>query len=64
MEVCPLGRQVWCFQSLETSTYERCCDLLNDGLKQNEIAMELGVNKSTVSRHVKRGKERGDIQVK
>jgi len=61
MDVTPQGRQIWCFRSLEASTYDRCCDLANEGLKNHEISQELGVNKSTVSRHVKRGKEQGDI---
>jgi len=30
-------------------------------MKNNEISQELGVNKSTVSRHVKKGKTKGDI---
>ncbi len=55
------GRQKWSYRSLEASTYERCCDLANEGLKNQEISMELGVNKSTVSRHVRKGKDQGDI---
>jgi len=55
------GRQKWSYRSLEASTYERCCDLANEGMKNNEISQELGVNKSTVSRHVRKGKTEGDI---
>ena len=61
MEIDAQGRQVWCYRSLEASTYDRCCDLANEGLKNQEIAMELGVNKSTVSRYVRKGKKQGDI---
>ncbi len=57
------GRQEWCYRSLEASTFDRCCDLANEGMKNHEIAMELSLNKSTVSRHVKRGKEQGHIHV-
>ena len=64
MEIDTQGRQIWCYRSLEASTYDRCCDLANDGLKNQEIVIELGINKSNVSRHVKRGKENGDIHVK
>ena len=64
MEIDALGRQIWCYRSLEASTYDRCCDLANEGLKNHEIVAELGINKSTVSRHVKRGKECGDIHVR
>jgi len=31
----------------------------NDGVKQNEIAEELGIDKSNVSRHIKRARETG-----
>ena len=55
------GLQKWSYRSLEASTYERCCDLANEGMKNHEISQELGVNKSTVSRHVKKGKTKGDI---
>lgn len=64
MDIDPRGRQVWSYRSLESSTYDRCCDLANEGLKNQEIVAELGINKSNVSRHVKRGKENGDIRVK
>jgi putative DNA primase/helicase len=64
MEIDALGRQTWFYRSLEASTYDRCCDLANEGMKNHEIVPELGINKSTVSRHVKRGKENGDIHVK
>lgn len=56
------GRQKWSYRSLEASTYERCCDLANEGMKNHEISQELGVDKSTVSRHVKKGKTKGDIR--
>jgi putative DNA primase/helicase len=64
MEIDSRGRQIWCYRSLESSTYDRCCDLANEGLKNQEIVVELGINKSNVSRHVRRGKENGDIHVK
>jgi len=58
------GRQVWSYRSLEATTYDRCCDLANEGMKNQEIANELEINKSTVSRHVKKGKAQGDIHAK
>ena len=57
------GRQVWNYRSLEATTYDRCCDLANEGMQNHEIAQELAANKSTVSRHVKKGKAEGDIHV-
>lgn len=61
LEIDERGKQTWHYRSLESSTYDRCCDLANEKLKNHEIAQELGVNKSTVSRHVKKGKAQGDI---
>ena len=61
MEIDERGRQTWQFRSLEVTTYERCCDLANEGLKNHDISQELNIHKSTVSRHVRRGKDQGDI---
>jgi len=57
------GKQTWSYRCLEDSTYDRCCDLANEKMKNHEIATELGIHKSTVSRHVRKGKEQGDIRV-
>ena len=64
LEIDQRGRQIWTYRSLEKSTYDRCCDLANDGLKNHEIASELLLDKSNVSRHIKRGRESGDIHAK
>ena len=53
------GRQTWVTRSVEDSTYERVIELLSEGLSQAEIARELNVNRSTVSRHAKRAKAEG-----
>ncbi len=63
MEIDERGKQTWSYRSLEDSTYDRCCDLANEKMKNHEIATELGIHKSTVSRHVRKGKEQGDIRV-
>jgi hypothetical protein len=55
------GRQVWTTTSLADSTYRRVCELANDGLRQSEITIELQVNRSTVSRHYRKGKAEGKI---
>ncbi|MEK8089906.1 AAA family ATPase [Thermithiobacillus plumbiphilus] len=44
----------WSVRSVEDSTYERVIQLLEEGLSQIEIATELGIHKSRVSRHRKR----------
>ncbi len=55
------GHLIWTHRSLETTTYERVCRLIDEGLTQKEVAMELGINKSNVSRHAKQGRQSGDI---
>jgi hypothetical protein len=55
------GQQEWLTRTLEDSTYERVIQLHEDGLAQKEIATELGINKSNVSRHTKRAKAEGRI---
>jgi len=55
------GRPRWEARSLEESTFDRAVALTRDGLRQGEIAAELGVNKSTVCRHLKRAGELGLI---
>ena len=53
----------WECKSLEDSNYEKVCNLANEGLEQSEIAKDLEIHKSTVSRYFKRGKEEGLIKV-
>lgn len=58
----PDGRQSWIISKLEDSTFDRVVKLANEGLSQAEIATELNVNKSNVSRHVKRARSDGLIK--
>ena len=51
----------WTCKSLEDSTFDTVCALANEGLGNWEIAQELEIHKSTVSKYVKRGKEEGII---
>ncbi len=53
------GKPVWTWRPVEESTYLRVVALANDGLTAGEIASELDVNKSTVSRHLKHGRAEG-----
>ena len=48
----------WTWKSLEDTNFDKVCGLSNDGLKNWEIVKELEIDKSTVSRYVKRGKKR------
>jgi DNA-binding transcriptional ArsR family regulator len=54
------GRQAWTLRMLEESRRERILALKAEGLSLSEIASELGVNKSTVSRALKKATEDGD----
>ncbi len=57
----PTG-QSWTWRKLEISTYQKVVDLANDGLSPSEIAKELEVNRSTVSRHLKTAKGKGAVK--
>jgi putative DNA primase/helicase len=54
-------RQCWVRRSLDESNYERIVRLLNDGLPQKDISIELGLSKSTVNYHAKRAREEGRL---
>lgn len=56
------GQSVWAYNSVEDSTFDRVVSLANEGLSQKEIAEELGINKSNVSRHIRRATDAGLIQ--
>lgn len=55
------GRAQWTTKDAEASTFDRVLQLCREGLGQKDIAEELGVHKSQVSRHLKRAKEAGRI---
>lgn len=57
-----LGQSAWTYSTVEDSTFDRVVSLANEGLSQKEIAEELAINKSTVSRHYRRGTDAGLIQ--
>jgi len=53
------GNAVWGWQHLQDSTFDRVVDLLNEGLSQKDIAVELEINKGTVSKHSRKAREAG-----
>jgi hypothetical protein len=57
-----LGQSAWAYSSVEDSTFDRVVTLANEGLSQKEIAEELAINKSNVSRHFRRATDAGLIQ--
>ena len=48
---------MWQCRTVESSTFDRVVALANEGLSQAEIAAELELNKSSVSRHIRKAKE-------
>jgi predicted transcriptional regulator len=50
---------IWTWRTVEASTFERVVLLTNEGMKVGEIASELEINRSTVSRHLKRARSEG-----
>ncbi len=55
------GAQTWTLRDIEDSTLDRVIELHGLGLKQNEIADELGINKSNVCRALKKAEADGKI---
>jgi len=49
----------WQWTPVEAATFGRVVELANAGLKPGEIADELSINKSTVSRHLRRARDEG-----
>jgi len=55
-------RAEWTCKTVNAGTFERVVTSANEGLNQAEIAVELGINKSNVSRHLRRAKAEGRIK--
>jgi KaiC/GvpD/RAD55 family RecA-like ATPase len=54
-------RAEWTWRTVEASTYDRVLALTKEGLSVTEIAAELGVNKSSVSRAARKARDAGDL---
>lgn len=61
--VATLNDGLWNMEQLEENTYRRVCSMANEGMTVTEIAREIDRAKSNVSRHIKKGKQSGDIVV-
>jgi hypothetical protein len=55
------GKRAWTTRSVVESTFDKVVALAKDGLKQHEVATELEVNRSTVSRHWRKAQGLGLI---
>lgn len=56
------GKSTWVWRTVSESTYDRVISLANEGLSQADIASELGIHKSNVSRAYRKACEAGLIQ--
>jgi putative DNA primase/helicase len=54
-------RAEWTWRTVEASTYDRVVALAKEGLRASDIAAELEIHKSNVSRHLRRAREVGDL---
>ena len=54
-------RATWTWRTVESSTYDRVVALTKEGLKPGEICVELEINKSNVSRALRKARELGDL---
>ena len=52
---------VWTWRTVESSTYDRVVVLAKEGLSPGEICSELEINKSNVSRALRKARELGDL---
>jgi len=55
------GVMSWDYHTVDDSTFEKVITLLNEGMKQEDIANELAINKSNVSRHAARARDEGRV---
>jgi len=56
------GRRSWLTRTVEAGNFDRIVQMTNDGMKQGEIAAELNLHKSNVSRHLKKAKAEGLVK--
>jgi KaiC/GvpD/RAD55 family RecA-like ATPase len=54
-------RATWTWRTVESSNYDRIVALSKEGLSAGEICAELEINKSTVSRNLRKARELGDV---
>jgi putative DNA primase/helicase len=56
---CQNDQQVWVTTDIDPTTYLQVINLLKQGKSQNEIAVELDLDKSTISRHANNARKQG-----
>ena len=58
------GVSIWTWRKVADSTFDRVVDLANEGLTQSEIAVELEINRSNVSRAWRKAEAEGKLHKK
>lgn len=58
---CKLTDEGWKYELTEDNNYKKTVDLFRGGLKQHEIAEELGLSKGQVSKLIKKAKALGEL---
>lgn len=58
------GMSTWAWRPVSESTHDRVVDLANEGLSQAEIAVELGIHRSTVMRIWRKADDAGLLEQK
>ncbi|MBA2660084.1 MAG: AAA family ATPase [Nitrosospira sp.] len=56
------GMSTWAWRTVSDSTFDRVVNLANEGLSQTEIASELEINRSNVSRAWRKAEESGLLE--
>lgn len=57
-------KEQWVVSSVEQTNYQKVVELANLGMQARDIAHELEINKSTVSRHLSKAEALGDLKKK
>lgn len=56
------GKHTWAWRKVTETTFDKIVDLLNEGLTRAEVADELDVNRSTVSKAAKKAEAQGLVK--
>lgn len=56
------GKHVWAWRKVTETTFDRVVDLLNEGLTRAEVADELGINRSTVTKASRKAEAQGLVK--
>ena len=55
------NKLIWTYATLEATHYDQICDLYNTGMTPSEIREDLGLDRTTVYRHLRQARQDGDL---